>query len=133
MTWLAVTEFFSKSWEWLKENWKVPLVLIYTVVVWIIARGNTGALKDVLEARKEAHKKEIETLRNNHRHELEQRDRSIEEYQKAMLRVEEEFRKRGEQIEEAHKQRVKEITSANPDKIREKIEKEFGFKYVEMD
>ena len=38
-----------------------------------------------------------------------------------------------DRIEEAHKQRVKEITSANPDKIREKIEKEFGFKYVEMD
>ena len=133
MTWLAVTELFSKSWEWLRENWKVPLVLIYTVVVWIIARGNTGALRDVLEARKEAHKEEIETLRINHKHELEQRDRSIEEYQKAMLRVEEEFHKRGEQIEETHKRRVKEITSASPDKIREKIEKEFGFKYVEMD
>ena len=115
MTWLAVTEFFSKSWEWLKENWKIPLVLIYTVVVWVIARGNTDALKDVLEARKKAHKEEVKALRNNHKRELE------------------EFRKRGEQIEEAHKQRVKEITSANPDKIREKIEKEFGFKYVEMD
>ena len=78
MTWLAVTEFFSKSWEWLKENWKIPLVLIYTVVVWVIARGNTDALKDVLEARKKAHKEEVKALRDNHKRELEQRDRSIE-------------------------------------------------------
>ena len=133
MTWLAITEALSKAWDWLRENWKVPFAIAYTIVIWVFARGNTGALKDALDARKEAHKEEIDSLKENHRRELELRDQALVGYQEAMLRVEEEFRKRGERLEEDHKERIREIVSSNPDMVREKIEKEFGFKYVEMD
>lgn len=133
MTWLAVTGFFTKAWHWLKANWKVPLALIYTLVVWVLARGNINAAKDVLAARKKAHKDEVESLKKNHKEELQLRDESLKKYQEAMLRIEEEFLKRGEQLEEAHRERVREIASEDPDKVRERVEKEFGFKYVEMD
>ena len=133
MSWLAITGFCSKSWVWLKENWKVPFVVAYTIVVWILARGNIDAVKDVLEARKKAHVDEVNSLKERHKEELELRDQSIKEYQEAVRRVEEEFKKRGEKLEEVHREKIKEITSSDPSLVREKIEEEFGFTYVEMD
>jgi len=133
VSWLAITGFCSKSWVWLKENWKVPFVVAYTIVVWILARGNIDAVKDVLEARKKAHVDEVNSLKERHKEELELRDQSIKEYQEAVRRVEEEFKKRGEKLEEVHREKIKEITSSDPSLVREKIEEEFGFTYVEMD
>ena len=133
MCWLAVMEFCSRSWAWLKENWKVPLVAAYTIVVWVLARGNIDAVKDVLEARKKAHVDEVNSLKEGHKEELELRDQSIKEYQEAVRLVEEEFRKRGEKLEESHREKIKEITSSDPSLVRKKIEEEFGFTYVEMD
>lgn len=133
MSWLAITGFCSKSWVWLKENWKVPFVVAYTIVVWILARGNIDAVKDVLEARKKAHVDEVNSLKERHKEELELRDQSIKEYQEAVRRVEEEFKKRGEKLEEVHREKIKEITSSDPSLVRKKIEEEFGFTYVEMD
>ena len=133
MSWLAITGFCSKSWAWLKENWKVPFVVAYTIVVWILARGNIDAVKDVLEARKKAHVDEVNSLKERHKEELELRDQSIKEYQAAVRRVEEEFRKRGEKLEKVHREKIKEITSSDPSLVRGKIEEEFGFTYVEMD
>jgi len=133
VSWLAITGFCSKSWVWLKENWKVPFVVAYTIVVWILARGNIDAVKDVLEARKKAHVDEVNSLKERHKEELELRDQSIKEYQEAVRRVEEEFKKRGEKLEEVHREKIKEITSSDPSLVRKKIEEEFGFTYVEMD
>jgi len=133
MTWLAITEALSKVWSWLKENWKVPFVVAYTIVIWVLARGNTGALRDALDARKEAHREEVNSLKENHKKELESRDQALVNYREAMARVEQEFRRRGERLEEHHKKRVREIASSDAALVREKIEKEFGFKYVEMD
>jgi len=133
MSWLAITGFCSKSWAWLKENWKVPLIAAYTIGIWILARGNVDAVKDVLEARKKAHVAEVNSLKERHKEELELRDESIKEYQEAVRRVEEEFYKRGEVLEETHKKRIKEIVSSDPSLTQKKIEEEFGFTYVEMD
>jgi hypothetical protein len=133
MSWFAITGFCSKSWAWLQENWKVPLVAVYTIVVWVLARGNIDAVKNVLAARKKAHIDEVNSLKGQHKEELELRDQSIKEYQEAVRRVEEEFRKRGEILEEVHREKIKEIVSADPSLTRKKIEEEFGFTYVEVD
>ena len=61
--WLTFIKSGKAAFAWLKENWKVPFVVAYTIVVWILARGNIDAVKDVLEARKKAHVDEVNSLK----------------------------------------------------------------------
>mgnify|MGYP004364069877 CR=1 FL=1 len=38
------------------------MLVAWTMIVWIVARRDSESIKKVLEARKESHKKEIETM-----------------------------------------------------------------------
>ena len=41
------------AWIWLKENWKIPFLIAWSVLVWAISRNNAEAALDVLAAKKE--------------------------------------------------------------------------------
>ena len=62
MSWVVFKAGFLKSWSWLKHNWKVPLVVIWSIFIYVTSRRNTDALKEALKTNKEAHKKEVEVI-----------------------------------------------------------------------
>jgi len=45
LTWLTTKAFLKKAWTWLKHNWYVPAILIYTLLLWILFRRKDEALK----------------------------------------------------------------------------------------
>ena len=134
MNWLSILSFMKKVWIWLKNHWYVPVVVLYTSVVWIFARGNVNAIKEVLEAKKKSYEEQIRALNKSHETELRKRDEIIRDYHETVARVEEEFEKRGEALDAKKKEKIKEIvikSKSDHDKIRKEIENIFGFKYVE--
>ena len=44
---------------WLKENWKLPLFILWTVVVWCLSKKNADAAIETLEVRKESFEKQL--------------------------------------------------------------------------
>ena len=134
MTWILFKNFTKSSWIWLKEHWQIPFLLFWTLAVWLLTRRNTEAIKEVLETRKQSYDKQIKTLRKLHEEEILAKDGLIEEYQNILSKLEKDFENRNEKLNEDHKDRVKKVlieSRKNPEEIRERIEKEFGFKYVE--
>ena len=134
MSWLATKLFLEKSWVWIKEHWQIPALLLWSLFVWVIARRNTDAIVEMLEAKKHSYKKQIETLREAHNNELIKREGLHKEYEEALKNVEEEYKKRKKELTESQRLDIKEVvvkSKGDPDEIKKRIEKEFGFKLVE--
>lgn len=134
MTWLAVTQAFEKSWTWLKENWKVPAIIVYTIVVGILFRRNSEALKEALDAKKKSYEEQVAVLRRTHNQEILKRDGLIEEYEKIVEKLNKDFEQKNRALKEEEKEEIKEIlikSKKNPGIVKEKIRNLFGFDYVE--
>ena len=102
--------------------------------MYIMTRRNTDSLVEVLNAKNESYKKQVEALKRSHNDEILKRNKLSEEYAKALQAVHDAFEKRKEDLEDSQREEIKQIVIASkgaPSKVREKIEKEFGFKYVD--
>ena len=76
---LAIKSFFKKVWIWFKHNWKVPFIIIYTLVLWILFRRSDKA-REVLDVRAESYKSQIDAINNAHKEEVEKRDKILKKY-----------------------------------------------------
>lgn len=134
MTWLAITQGFEKTWTWLKENWKIPAIIMYTLVVGILFRRNSDALKESLDAKRRSYEEQVAVLRKTHNEEILKRDGLIEEYEKIVEKINKDFEAKSRALKEEEKEEIKEIlvkSRKKPEEVKKKIEDLFGFKYVE--
>jgi hypothetical protein len=134
MSWIATKAFLARAWLWTKEHWQLPFLMVWTLLVYIMTRRNTDSLVEVLNAKNESYKKQVEALKRSHNDEILKRNKLSEEYAKALQAVHDAFEKRKEDLEDSQREEIKQIVIASkgaPSKVREKIEKEFGFKYVD--
>ena len=134
MTLILFKTWLKKTWLWLKEHWQVPFLIIWTVLVYILSRRNTDALLDVIEAKRDSYKRQLEVLRKSHNEEILKRDKLTREYEEALRLVEKSFEEKEEKLTEAQKNEIREViikSKGNPSEIKKKIEEEFGFKFVD--
>ena len=114
---------------WLRENWKIPFLVIWSIVIWAISRRNAEAALDVLAARKESYEKQIVSLKENHKKELNQRDLLVKQYHQTIIELEEKYAKKNVILSKRQKERVKQVveeTKGNPDAVKQRIEELFN-------
>lgn len=124
----------KKAWVWLKNHWQIPFLVVWSILIWILSRRNTDAMSEVIAAKRESYEKQIQVLKETHNDEILKRDDLIEEYEKSLQRVEKDFKEKEKELSEIQKNEIKELiikSKGNPDEIRKRIEKEFGFKFVD--
>ena len=129
MFWIKFQTIASKSLVWLKNNWKIPLLVFWTLLVWVIARRDSESIKKVLEAKKESHRKEIDTINRIHVEKMLKIKKINEKYQETISELEKKFREQDKELSEKHIEDVKSVvveSKGNPDEIKRKIEEEFG-------
>ena len=134
MKWLAIKTAVCKSWVWLKEHWQFPLLLVWTVLVFVFSRRNSEAMLEVLEAKKESYKRQISILNESHKTEILKRDQLIEKYHETLEKIEEEYRKKSKELSIKQKNTIKEIvinSKGDPDAVKAEIENIFNFTYVD--
>ena len=66
LTLLTLKSTLKKTWTWLRHNWYVPAVIIYTLALWILFRNKTKAI-EVLEIRSKSYESQIKTIENTHK------------------------------------------------------------------
>jgi DNA anti-recombination protein RmuC len=135
LTWLAIKKVLNKTWAWLKHNWKAPLVLVYTLVLWVLFRRKDAAYK-VLETRNQSYKDQIDAINKAHEEEIKKRNEILEQYNEAVKKLEKEFAKNNKELTEEKKKSVKEIVEkyySDPDTLAKMIGKRFGFNYSEVE
>jgi len=122
-----------KAWVWLKQNWKVPVLVLWTIIVWIFSRKNAEVALEVLDAKKQSYEKQIAFLKQAHKKELSEKDKLVIRYHDTIERLENEFSQKKKELTEKEKKLVKEIieeSKDNPDEVEKKIESLFGFTHV---
>ena len=134
MSWLVVKKTFKSSWLWLRTYWHVPLLIIWSIVVYFVSKRNTDALVEVMEARKESYEKQINELKTRHNNEIIERDRLIKQYHQTVSVIEKKYEKKQKKLKAKEKKKIKEIvkkSKGEPDVIKAEIEKSFGFVFVD--
>jgi hypothetical protein len=133
MTWLVAKKALKKAWVWLKHNWYVPAVLVYTVVLWIFFRRKDKAF-DVLNIRSESYKKQIDAINEIHKEEVEKRDKILEKYGIILKDLEEQYKKDSLELDMKKKKEVKDLVekyNEQPDELAKLLAEKYGLEYVE--
>jgi len=130
---LIIKTFLKKTWTWLKHNWYVPAVVIYTLVLWLIFRRKDAAYK-VLETRNESYKAQIDVINKLHEEEIKKRNEILEKYVKIVDEIEKKYAEDEKELDNKKKKEIKKIVEKyndDPDGLAKLIADKFGFKYTE--
>jgi len=114
----------------LRENWKIPFLVVWSIVIWALSRKNAEAALDVLEAKKESYDKQIVALKENHKKELTKRDLLVKQYHETIERLEKKYAEKDAILTKKNKQRVKQVVEemeGDSDAVQRKIEELFNF------
>ena len=133
LTLLAIKSFFKKTWVWLKHNWKVPLIILYTLALWLLFRRKDAAFL-VLEERNKSYKAQIDVINQSHKEELEKRNKVIEKYNDLVSQLEDQYAADNKELDEAKKKEIKDIVEKhhdNPNALAQMLAEKYGLVYVE--
>jgi len=131
----VVKKALKKTWVWLKHNWYIPAVLVYTVVLWIFFRRKDKA-HDVLKVRSKSYEAQIEAINKSHAEEIEKRDEILKQYNETINRLEEEFERKNKELDNKKRKAVKEIVEKHyndPDALARMLSEKFGFEHWETE
>lgn len=134
MSWLIFKKTIKSSFLWLKTHWQIPLLVFWTILVYVMTKRDTEAIVEVMNAKKESYKKQIEILERKHRDEILKRENLIEKYESTIKEIETRYEKNKKSLSEQQKETLKDViikSKGNTNDIRELVEGEFGFKYVQ--
>ena len=133
LTLLTLKSNFKKAWAWLRHNWYVPAVIIYTLVLWFLFKNKAGALK-VLEIRSKSYEDQIKAIEDTHRKEIETRDNILKKYDTILLQLEKDYKDKNMAISKKKKQEIKKIVKEyndRPDDLAKVLAERYGLNYVE--
>jgi flagellar motility protein MotE (MotC chaperone) len=115
---------------WIKQHWKISLLAVWSIVVWLVSRKNAQGAIDAMKANKESYESQIAALKEQHKIEKEKLEQLNLKYQETIATIEKKYDVKEKELSKEKKKRVKEIVEKakdNPDEINEKIESLFGF------
>ena len=133
ITFLALKTVLKKAWVWIKHNWHVPAVLVYTLVLWIMFRRKDTA-STILEERNKSYKNQIDVINKSHEEELEKRNKIIEKYNGLIIKIEEKYSADRQELDNKKRKEVKDMVEKyhdDPDALAKLIAEKYGLTYVE--
>jgi len=133
ITFLALKTVLKKAWVWIKHNWHVPAVLVYTLVLWAMFRRKDTA-STILEERNKSYKNQIDVINKSHEEELEKRNKIIEKYNGLIIKIEEKYSADRQELDNKKRKEVKDMVEKyhdDPDALAKLIAEKYGLTYVE--
>ena len=130
MNWIAFKFSVKKTWLWLKTYWYVPLVLLYTLVLWLVFRKDGAAAIGALEIKSDSYKKQIDVINKIHEAETKKKEEINKVFNETVEIIETELKNKNEALDRGKKKRVKEIVekhSDDPKALAELVKESFGF------
>ena len=133
ITLLTLKTVLKKAWVWIRHNWYVPAVIIYTLVLWLFFRRKGAALL-VLEERNESYKKQINAINDIHEEEIEKRNQILEKYDDILKELEEQYKEDSLELDNKKKKEIKKLVekfNEKPDELAKLLAEKYGLEYVE--
>ena len=130
---LSIKTYCKKAWVWLKHNWKVPAILLYTIVLWLFFRRK-DAVYQVLEERNKSYKKQIDAINEIHNEEINKRNKILEKYNGILKDLEKQYEKDNLELDKNKKKEIKKLVeeyNEKPDELAKLLAEKYGLEYVE--
>ena len=135
MSFLILKTFFKKSWVLVKNYWYFPVLLVYTLVMWIVFRKNNAVTLEVLKTSQDSYKKQISIINKSHEEEIAKRDAIIKEYNEVIQNIEKEYEDKKETLDKNKKAKIKEIVKrhhGDSGSMAKEIAEKFGIDYAQQ-
>jgi len=132
-TFLSVKTFCKKAWLWLKHNWKIPAIILYTMVLWLFFRRKDAAYQ-ILEERNKSYRQQVEAINRLHKEEIKKRDDILEKYSDILSELEKKYSEGSREIDEQKKKEIKNLVekyNEQPDELAKLLADKFGLEYVD--
>lgn len=123
----------KKVWSFIKNYWYIPVIVIGIIVGTIVFREVPQSLLDMLNKRKELHKKELEVIEQVKKEEREKREKALAVYHKTLEQIEEKYEKSKKDLSLRKKNKIKKIiedTHDDPDELAKQLADQTGFQIV---
>tara|TARA_R110000824_G_scaffold8737_3_gene39588 strand:- start:53300 stop:53704 length:405 start_codon:yes stop_codon:yes gene_type:complete len=133
LSFLTAKTALKKSWTWIKHNWYVPAVLIYTLILWLFFRRKDKAL-EVLQIRSDSYRKQIDAINEIHGKEVEKKNKILEKYGTILKELEEKYEKDNLELDSKKKEEVKKLVeeyNEKPAELAKLLAEKYGLEYVE--
>ncbi len=133
MSWITIKLSIQAFWAWLRKNWKVTALAIWSAVIWLISRRDSKAAIELMEANKESYEEQIRSLKKQRSVEREKVEELHLKYREALVKIEEKYSKKEKDLSLKQKSKIKKIikqAKEDPDEINKKIENLFGFTHI---
>ena len=134
MNWIVIKTTTKSVWTWIKTYWQIPFLFAWSIIIFLLSRKNSQAAIEVISAKNESYKKQINELKNRHHSEIIERDKLIEQYHKTIAEVEKKYAEKQKTLKKKEKKKIKEIvkkSKGEPHVIKAEIEKDFGFTFID--
>ena len=119
----------KKVWVFLKTHWYIPLLII----VGIIVKSKSDALKDIIDAQKKSYDKQTEAIRDAEIEKKNLKEKVEKEYEQAVSDIKLIHKLKKQELAEEKEEEIKKIIKKNynkPEKITKELSDAFGVKYV---
>ena len=133
LSFLTIKTNLKKVWVWLKHNWHVPIIVVYTIVLWIILRDKSKAF-EILKIRSNSYKKQIKAIEDIHKEEIDKRDEILKKYNRILATLEEDYENKSILLDSKKKEEIKELVenyNEKPDELAKLLAERYGLEYVE--
>ena len=130
--WVIIKTFLKKAWVWIKKYWQLPVLAVYTFILWIFFRDKAQKAVEVYLSSRQSYEDQIEVINNAHKEEIQKRDRILEEYTKVLEAIEGEYTLSRKNLDDKKKKEVKELVKKHlddPKELAKLISEEYGFQY----
>jgi hypothetical protein len=135
MSFLAIKAFLKKTWVWFKKNWYAPVVVLYTLVLWVVFRRGDKAY-EVLQARDQSYKAQIKAINDAHDAEIAERNKVIKKYTEIISALEKQYADNKLVLESKKKKEIKKIVEEykdDPAGLAKVMSEKFGFVYAKKE
>ena len=119
----------KKTWVFLKTHWYIPLLIVVGVVV----KSKSNALKDIIDAQKKSYDKQTEAIRDAEIEKKSLKEKVEKEYEQAVSDIKLIHKLKKQELAEEKEEEIKKIIKKNynkPEKITKELSDAFGVKYV---
>lgn len=133
ITLLTLKKVLKKSWIWIKHNWYVPVVIAYTLVLWLLFRKKDAAYS-VLEARNDSYKRQMKAIDDVHKEEIDKRNKILERYNEILKELEEKYKRDSLELDAKKTKEIKKLVEKydeRPDELAKLLAEKYGLEYVE--
>ena len=119
----------KKLWVFFKTHWYIPLLII----VGVVAKSKSNALKDIIDAQKKSYDKQTEAIRDAEIEKKNLKEKVEKEYKQAVSDIKLIHKLKKQKLAEEKEEEIKKIIKKNynkPEKITKELSDAFGVKYV---